>query len=193
MRFKGGPHENPARCVVTIFLPKSAHAHPNSNNPPGRRDLEAITIAGGASSSEQPQPRSSRDRAIYDLQESTRRQVRWAGCRGRRMYPESSGNRAQAAQAALESGALAAPAPRQGGRWRKAQSTKHRRPSPSCVRCWKAQVPKNQWFSTPRAAPRRHSKPAWPMNTKARWRVPLASSSADVGAAGTVCSLFWCR
>ena len=73
------------------------------------------------------------------------------------MYPESSGNHAQAA---LESGALAAPAPRQGGRWRKAQSTKHRRPSPSCVRCWKAQVPKNQWFSTPRAAPRRHSKPA---------------------------------
>ena len=50
MRFKGGPHENPARGVVTIFLPKSAHAHPNSNNPPGRRDLEAITIAGGASS-----------------------------------------------------------------------------------------------------------------------------------------------
>ena len=50
MRFKGGPHENPARGVVTIFLPKSAHAHPNSNNPPGRRDLAAITIAGGASS-----------------------------------------------------------------------------------------------------------------------------------------------
>ena len=50
MRFKRGPHENPARGVVTIFLPKSAHAHPNSNNPPGRRDLEAITIAGGASS-----------------------------------------------------------------------------------------------------------------------------------------------
>ena len=50
MRFKGGPHENPARSVVTIFLPKSAHAHPDSNNPPGRRDLEAITIAGGASS-----------------------------------------------------------------------------------------------------------------------------------------------
>ena len=188
MRFKGGPHENPARGVVTIFLPKSAHAHPNSNKPPTReKGSSSYDYSRGG---EQPQPRSSRDRAIYDLQESTRRQVRWAGCRGRRMYPESSGNRAQAA---LESGALAAPAPRQGGRWRKAQSTKHRRPSPSCVRCWKAQVPKNQWFSTPRAAPRRHSKPAWPMNTKARWRVPLASSSADVGAAGTVCSLFWCR
>ena len=79
MRFKGGPHENPARGVVTIFLPKSAHAHPNSNNPPGRRDLAAITIAGGASSRSRAavykvnrqdktrQPRSSRDRAIYDL------------------------------------------------------------------------------------------------------------------------------
>ena len=60
MRFKGGPHENPARGVVTIFLPKSAHAHPNSNNPPGRRDLEAITIAGGAvraaAAAQQPRP-----------------------------------------------------------------------------------------------------------------------------------------
>ena len=174
--------------VCYDFPPEKQHAHPNSNNTPGRRELAAITIAGAGGE----QPRSSRDRAIDRRVQGGK----CAGpdveveCRGRRINTESSGNRAQAA---LESGALVAPAPRQGGRWRKAQSTKHRRPSPSCVRCWKAQVPKNQWFSTLRAVPCHHSKPAWPMHAKARWRVPLASSSADVGAAGTVCSLFWCR
>ena len=189
MRFKRGPHENPARGAVTIFLPKSAHAHPNSNNPPGRRDLAAITIAGAGG--EQPPAR-----AAAATERLIDRRVQGGKCAGpdveavgfiRSLVATAHKRRSKAAHW------LPLPRPRQGGRWRKAQSTKHRRPSPSCVRCWKAQVPKNQWFSTPRAAPRRHSKPAWPMNTKARWRVPLASSSADVGAAGTVCSLFWCR
>ena len=187
MRFKGGPHENPARGVVTIFLPKSAHAHPNSNNPPGRRDLAAITIAGGA---------SSRSRAAAATERFTiYRRVQGGKCAGPDV--EAAGCIRSLVATAHKRRSKAAhwlPLPHdRGAMAHKAQSTKHRRPSPSCVRCWKAQVPKNQWFSTPRAAPRRHSKPAWPMNTKARWRVPLASSSADVGAAGTVCSLFWCR
>ena len=145
--------------VCYNFPPEKQHAHPNSNNTPGRRELAAITIAGVGGE----QPRSSRDRAID-------RRVQGGKCAGpdveaagfiRSLVATAHKRRSKAAHW------LPLPHDRGGDG---AQSTKHRRPSPSpsCVRCWKAQVPKNQWFSTLRAVPRRHSKPAWPMNAKAR-------------------------